>query len=52
MKLYKKLKICSQFLTAFLKSTFNFKHFETKDETHSFCVSEVIACELRAYVNA
>ena len=28
MKLSKKLKVFSQFFTVFLKSTFNFKHFE------------------------
>ena len=47
----KKLKIFSQFLTVFLKSTFSFKHFENKDECHSLCFSEIADSEIRAYVN-
>ena len=42
MKLSKKLKIFCQFYTAFPKFTFNFKHFEKKDESHSICLSEII----------
>ena len=41
MQLSQKLKMFSQFFTEFLKSTFNFKHFEKKNETHSLCFSEV-----------
>ena len=36
MQLSKKLKKCFGFLTAFLKSTFNFEHLEKKDKPHSF----------------
>ena len=32
----------SEFFTAFLKSTFNFEHFEKKDEPESVCISEII----------
>ena len=35
MQLSKKPKFFSQFYTAFHKSTFNFEHFEKKDEPHS-----------------
>ena len=35
MQISKKLKMFFQFFTSFLKSTFNFEHFETKDEPHS-----------------
>ena len=35
MKLSEKLNIFSQFSTDFLRSAFNFKHFEKKDESHS-----------------
>ena len=41
----------SHFFTAFLKSTFNFEHFETKDEPHSLCTSEILDRERPAYVN-
>ena len=52
MNLSEKLKVFSQLFTAFLKPTFNFKHFEKRDESHSLGVSEIIDCEMRAYVNA
>ena len=53
MKLSKKLKSFSAFFTAFLKSTFNLKHFKKKkDEPHSQGLSEIIDCEIGAYVNA
>ena len=45
MKLSKKLKIFSEFRTAFQKATFNFKHFEEEDESQSLCLSEIIDCE-------
>ena len=40
----------SQFFTVFLKSAFNFEHFEEKDEPHSF-LSEIIDGEERGYVS-
>ena len=39
--LYQKRKAFSQFFSAFLKSTLNFKHFQTKDDPHSRCFSQV-----------
>ena len=51
MKLSEKLKNFSQIFTAFLESSFNFKYFEKKDESHSLCVSKIIDCEICAYGN-
>ena len=51
MKLSEKVKIFSQFFTAFLNSTFNFEHFEKKDESHSLCLSEIVDCEIDVYLN-
>ena len=51
MQLSKKLKIFSEFSTAFPKSTFNFKHFEKNDESDSLCLSKIIDCKMRAYGN-
>ena len=39
--LYQKRKAFSQFFSAFLKSPLNFKHFQTKDDPHSRCLSQV-----------
>ena len=36
-----KQKTFSQFLSAFLKTIWNFKHFQTKDDSHSRCISEI-----------
>ena len=53
MKLSKKLKIFSEFFTAFLKYTINFEHFHFKkqDEFHRLSLYEIIDYEVRAYVN-
>ena len=51
MQLSKKLMIFTQLFTAFLKFTFNFKHFKKKDESHSLCLSEIKDYKLRSYVN-
>ena len=40
-----KQKTFSQFLSAFLKTIWNFKHFQTKDDSHSRCISEVTHSE-------
>ena len=52
MHLSLKLKIFSQFFSAFPKPIWNFGHFETKDEPHSWCFSEMIDCKKRGYLNA
>ena len=41
MELSQKQKIFSQCFTAFSKSRLNFKYFETKDNPHRFCISQV-----------
>ena len=36
MQLSRKQKTFSEFFAAFLKSSLNFEHFQTKDESHSW----------------
>ena len=38
MQLSPKLKIPPHFLSAFLKATSNFEHFEKNDESYSSCI--------------
>ena len=45
MQLSKKLKLFSQFLSPFSKSSSYFEHFEKKDDIHSQCISEIIDCQ-------
>ena len=45
IQLSKKRQIFSDFFTAFLKSTFDFEHFENKDNPHSLCISGIIDWE-------
>ena len=45
MQLSEKQKRFCQLFAAFLKSRLNFKRFETKDEPHSFSVSEMTDSE-------
>ena len=47
----KKLKTCSRFLIAFLKSTLNLEYFERKNQSHSLSVAEIINCETGRYLN-
>ena len=46
-----KLKTCSRFFIAFLKSTLNFEYFEKKDMSHSLSINEIINCETGNYLN-
>ena len=46
-----KLKTCSQFLIAFLKSTLNLEYSETKNQFHSLSITEIINCETGRYLN-
>ena len=39
------LKTFSQFLSAFLKSTLNFEHFQKKDDPYSRCISQITVSE-------
>ena len=41
MQLSHKQKTFSEFFSAFLKCSFNFKHFEKKDDPHRFYIVEV-----------
>ena len=47
MQLSKKVKTCWGFVIAFLESTFNFKNFEKKIESHRLSISEIIDSERR-----
>ena len=42
-----KPKTFSDFLVPFLESTSNFKHFEKKDDRHTYFISEITECEKR-----
>ena len=41
MHLRRKRNNFSQFFTAFLKCSWNFEHFDKKDDAHRFCISEI-----------
>ena len=45
MQLSLKPAIFFDFPVPFLESTSNFKHFEKKDDRHSYFISEVTDCE-------
>ena len=45
MQLSLKPTIFSHFFVPFLESTSNFKHFEKKDDRHSYFISEITDCE-------
>ena len=51
MELCKKQKLLSQLPAASVKLTFNFQHFEKKDESDAACISEIIDREGRFYLN-
>ena len=46
-----KLKSCSRFFIAFLKSTLNFEYLEKKDQSQSLSITEIINCEKGSYLN-
>ena len=46
-----KLKTCSRFLIAFLKSTLNLEYFEKKDQSYSLSITEIIKWETGSYLN-
>ena len=46
-----KLKNCSRFFIAFLKSALNFEYFERKDQSKSLSITEIINCETGSYLN-
>ena len=45
MQLSGKEKTFSQFLAAFLKSTWNFKYFEEEDDPHKLCIFKITELE-------
>ena len=45
IQLSQKQKSFSEFIVEFLKFRLNFEDFEKKDDSHSFCVSEIRDCE-------
>ena len=45
MQLYLKPRIFSDFFVLFLESTSNFRHLETKDDRHTYFISEITECE-------
>ena len=47
MLIFLKSKTLSDFLVPFLESTSNFKHFEKKDDRHTYFISEITECEKR-----
>ena len=44
--LHQKDKTFSQIFSSFLKSTFNFEHFQKKDDPHRRCISEIAVSEI------
>ena len=51
MQIFLKLKTCSRFFIAFLKSTLNWLYFEKKDQSHSLSITEIINCETCSHLN-
>ena len=46
-----KLKTCSQFLIAFVKSMLNLEYFDGKNQSHSLSIPEFINGEKGSYLN-
>ena len=46
-----KLKTCSQFLIAFVKSMLNLEYFDRKNQSHSLSIPEFIHGETGSYLN-
>ena len=51
MRVSRKQKTFSQFFAAFLKSSLNFEHFQKKDDSHSWGISEITDFEKHGYIN-
>ena len=51
MHVSRKQKTFSQFFGAFLKSRLNFEHFQKKDDSHSWSISEITDSEKPCYIN-
>ena len=46
-----KLKTCSRFFIASLKSTLNLEYFENKDQSQSLSITEILNCETGIILN-
>ena len=51
MQTYLKLKTCSRFFIAFLKSTLTFEYLEKKNQSQSLSITKIINCETDTYLN-
>ena len=51
MQVSRKQKTFSEFFSAFLKSSLNFEHFEKKDDSHSWGISEITDSKKHGYIN-
>ena len=51
MQLSRKQKTFSEFFCAFWKSNLNFEHFQKKDDSHSWGISETTDSEIHGYIN-
>ena len=51
MQLSQKQKTFSEFFCAFLKSSLNFEHFQKKDDSHSWGISEITDSKKHGYIN-
>ena len=49
MQISPKPKTFSEFFIASMKSTLNSEYFETKDQSHSLSITEIIDCETGSY---
>ena len=52
MQLSGKQKTFSEFFAAFLKSSLNFEHFQKKDDSHSWGISEITDSEKHGYIKS
>ena len=51
MQISLKLKTCSRFFIAFVKSTLNLEYFGKKDQSPSLSFTKIINCEAGSYLN-
>ena len=51
MQVSQKIKKFSEVYSGFLKSSLNFEHFQKKDDSHSWGISEITDSEKHGYIN-
>ena len=49
--LFQKQKAFSEFFSAILKSRLNFKHFQKKYDSHSWCICDITDSQKCGYIN-